>query len=638
MDFLTPSAFLLALFSIPIILLYMLKLRRREVLISSTFLWSQVLQDREANTPWQKLKRNLLLLLQLLILALIVLALARPFLEIDAISNAPLTILLDASPSMTATDVNDHESRWQMAQSVALDMIDALPDDHPITVITVSDAPTIITAPTRPDLRQAILNVHPALTPPDWVSAFHLALAQQISGEDFTLVIISDGGIAGDVSLYGLDDTLDLRYIPIGTSGENVAITALSTASLPDQAPQLFAQITNYGASEALTTLTISIDGERFDTRNITLSPQQIMPIIIERIPADAQTIEARLTQRVNSPVPDHLTIDNHAYAVFDTPAIRQTLLISAGNRFIERVFQIIPSINLIRTDGIAGIPVGFDLYILDGTIPDTLPDGNLLFINPPADTPFFSIRTIIEAPQNPRLALTNDARLQFVDVSNVNFLRVTQLNNVDWMQPLIMAGDVPIVLAGERDGQKIAVLAFNPNESDLPLQITWPILMANLAEWFIPSQTLPVHNLTTGEPLTITPPLDAQSVTVIDPDGERHPLNGQIFSASNAIGIHQLEIVQAGGATLQPFAVNVFNPQESKIEPITEAQFQIAGAHITLEGQNASGQAEIWWVFVGLALVVLGIEWLIYHQRVQAVTVFQLLKRLSNSAPFKRG
>ena len=69
MSFLAPIAFAGLAVAIPILLLYMLRLRRREVLISSTFLWRQVVQDTEANTPWQRLRRNLLLFLQLLISA-----------------------------------------------------------------------------------------------------------------------------------------------------------------------------------------------------------------------------------------------------------------------------------------------------------------------------------------------------------------------------------------------------------------------------------------------------------------------------------------------------------------------------------------------------------------------------------------
>ncbi|MBL8165950.1 MAG: BatA domain-containing protein, partial [Anaerolineae bacterium] len=85
MSFLTPLALLGALLAIPIILLYMLRLRRREVVVSSTFLWQQIVRDNEANTPWQRLRRNLLLLLQLIILALLVLALARPFITVPAV-------------------------------------------------------------------------------------------------------------------------------------------------------------------------------------------------------------------------------------------------------------------------------------------------------------------------------------------------------------------------------------------------------------------------------------------------------------------------------------------------------------------------------------------------------------------------
>ena len=69
MQFLTPFAFALSALAVPIILLYMLKLRRKQTQVSSTMLWEKLLREKQANAPWQKLKRNLLLFLQLLILA-----------------------------------------------------------------------------------------------------------------------------------------------------------------------------------------------------------------------------------------------------------------------------------------------------------------------------------------------------------------------------------------------------------------------------------------------------------------------------------------------------------------------------------------------------------------------------------------
>ena len=76
MSFIAPLAFIGSLIAIPIILLYMLRLRRREVVVSSTFLWQQIILDKEANTPWQKLRRNILLILQLIILFFLIIGIS----------------------------------------------------------------------------------------------------------------------------------------------------------------------------------------------------------------------------------------------------------------------------------------------------------------------------------------------------------------------------------------------------------------------------------------------------------------------------------------------------------------------------------------------------------------------------------
>ena len=57
----------LFLLLIPLIVLYFLKLKRPHVRVPSLTLWRQVLQDRRVNSPLRRFKRNLLLLLQLLL-------------------------------------------------------------------------------------------------------------------------------------------------------------------------------------------------------------------------------------------------------------------------------------------------------------------------------------------------------------------------------------------------------------------------------------------------------------------------------------------------------------------------------------------------------------------------------------------
>ena len=137
-----PIALALSALAIPIIIFYMLKLRRREVTVSSTLLWQMVLRDRQANAPWQRLRRNLLLLLQLLILAALILALARPALSVPTIASGSSVIILDASASMNATDVSP--SRFEAARRAAQDAIDALPAHAPVTLIVAGQQPQVI--------------------------------------------------------------------------------------------------------------------------------------------------------------------------------------------------------------------------------------------------------------------------------------------------------------------------------------------------------------------------------------------------------------------------------------------------------------------------------------------------------------
>src|SRR5437660_1590886 len=96
-SFLTPWWGLLGLLAIPLVALYILRQRRPAQVISSTLLWSQVLADMRASTPFQKLRRNLLLIIQLLILAALVFTRMRPVVQAQATRGAAGVIVIDAT-------------------------------------------------------------------------------------------------------------------------------------------------------------------------------------------------------------------------------------------------------------------------------------------------------------------------------------------------------------------------------------------------------------------------------------------------------------------------------------------------------------------------------------------------------------
>src|SRR3954463_10591035 len=107
-NFLTPLAGVIAAaIAVPALLvLYFLKLRRREMEVSSTLLWKKAIQDLQVNAPFQKLRRNLLLILQLALLLALCLALTRPVTFFHPGAGKTTVILIDNSASMSAADID----------------------------------------------------------------------------------------------------------------------------------------------------------------------------------------------------------------------------------------------------------------------------------------------------------------------------------------------------------------------------------------------------------------------------------------------------------------------------------------------------------------------------------------------------
>src|SRR5579859_1476633 len=115
MQLLTPIGLTALALLLPLVLLYFLKLKRVPMEVSSVLLWTRAMLDSRANAPFQRLRRNLLLFLQILVLLLVALALARPALQVKARPARATVLLLDGSASMAATDVKP--SRFRRAQA-----------------------------------------------------------------------------------------------------------------------------------------------------------------------------------------------------------------------------------------------------------------------------------------------------------------------------------------------------------------------------------------------------------------------------------------------------------------------------------------------------------------------------------------
>lgn len=627
MSFLAPLALIGAALAVPIILLYMLRLRRREVMVSSTFLWQQVVRDNEANTPWQRLRRNLLLILQLIILALLVLALARPFITVPSFTSGQVALLIDASASMNATDVNGG-TRFAAAQARALEIIDTMGASDVMTVIRVADVPQVMSPYTgdRTQLRGAVTAAQPSTSAADWTAALTLASARAGATEEFSIVIISDGGLGEAEQLPAIPG--EVSYIPIGASDSNVAITALATRALPGETPQLFAQVTNYSGTDINVVFSLRADGSLISAEEYTIPADSSLPIVAAQLPGEYTALQADLTLPSDSTVADYLGEDNRAFAVPSGGGTRRVLLITPGNLFIEEVLRSLPGVEVVLGLPEDGIPDSepYDLYVLDGWLPADLPDADLLILNPPDSTDLFTLGGRVETVQNIAVAV-NDPRTIYVDFSTINILAFRQVENAAWAQPLVRADGGALLLAGEIGGRQVALLPFDLFESDLPLNITFPIMISNLMEWFTPRSAINVPDgLRVGESLAINPQPEAQDVRVTLPDGTVRDLPVDratlVFADTAQIGLYTLEVLDDEGEALEavPFAVNLFDVRESDITP----RDQIAlGNTVVAEAQEEElGQYEFWGWLAAAALAMLLIEWYAYHQRMRVPTL----------------
>lgn len=243
-----------------LIILYFLKLRRRDVEISTTLLWKKAIQDLQANAPFQKLRRNILLILQLIILASVLFALAQPQIKGQTLIGHKHVILIDRSASMSAMDAEgkgeERSSRLEQAKKEAIALIESLREggvfgkrsgtesgDADEAMIIAFDSAAEVRQTFTSDkraLREAIESLKPTENPTSMEEAMRLARAHApkrlvegnaieglTGGPPLTIHVWSDGRIPdADKAKPAPQDTV--LYHRVGTKdGPNIAIVGL---------------------------------------------------------------------------------------------------------------------------------------------------------------------------------------------------------------------------------------------------------------------------------------------------------------------------------------------------------------------------------------------------------------------------
>ena len=333
----------------------------------------------------------------------------------------------------------------------------------------------------------------------------------------------------------------------------------------------VFISVANLDLDRATRRVELWGDGSLLEVRELPLEAQSRADVIIDDIPRTVGAVEVRLVGADPDAegAPDQLAVDDRAWAVIPPDRTRLILVVGEGDPYLETALSYLPNVELFgvepdeygpaseRTDGRP-----WDLVIFSANLPARLPDAPILAIAPPRTSELGQVTGTLRNPGIGSLDL-DEPVLRYVDLSTTHISAASQLVLPEWARPIIPGPrGAPLLYAGDRAGLPTAVLAFEPRRSDLPLQVAFPILIANLTGELLGGSTAPTEAVAPGTPVELTIPAGASAITVTTPAGVTTELVRPVdesatvtFADTGMTGIYMVTPIAAPAPSADPSA-----------------------------------------------------------------------------------
>lgn len=641
-----------------LLLLYFLRLRRRPLRISSTLLWVRAAQDLQVNAPFQWIRPSWLLLLQLLILACLCLAVARPTIDRPTDESDRVALIIDTSASMRAPDAGTPENpttRFEEARDRARDLVRRLPGSTEIMIIS-SAAEAITIAPFTRDrgmLRGAIDALEATDQPGNLAAALALVAAAgtQSVSEDAPVqplraIVLTDAGFPSAESVPSTGRaSVELLRVGPDPDGPRDNIAILSMAAKRDYddptTVRLFLRLASWRDTPTTATIQIDLDGEEYELQTVEIpgrteaGPGENSTTISVNAPT-ASLVAASLVER------DLLAADNTTALRLGEASGPRVLVVQPGSPEYDADFALIEAIEIIDTTGISRMteaqfsalapdaPVfrDNDLVILDRVMPDRLPPIPSLSFD--ATLPIPGLAMLDATAKTDRFVYWNRAhpllRYASLDTVKINAPRVVEIpesglrtaSGVVRTETVATGEQGPLIVLVEEGTIRRVIVAFSLRRTTWWTEASFPIFMANTIEYLAGSARAGSGvALTTTEPIAIPAPAGTEAV-ITGPGGfiRRATASAEgtarIGSIPN-VGVFALRI---GGAPAGAVATNLLSAQESALE--TRDDMMVDGAIVTAGSLNALAPREIRDWFVALAIVLLVLEWMLFAWRMR--------------------
>jgi Mg-chelatase subunit ChlD len=654
-----PLAGMVAAIAVPLlILLYFLKLRRRTQTIASTLLWKKSIEDLRANAPFQRLRRNLLLLIQLLVLAAIILAIARPMTDQTIATGSHIVIMMDRSRSMNVVDPGEQRSRLELAREEAIRLVESLPAPGLFSTARGAKPPSIMVIGFAEQAklysnftvdRKQVVDAIRAIQPTDGrtkmgealtlTRAFSRSVEAETRGRQIadpaTIELFTDGNIAdiGDQVIEG--ETV--RYHRMGSpeTRDNLAVVALDAERLYDRPTDLaiYTTLANYADAEVTSDVQFSLDGTPVHLSAVSIPAARLDEESQTRLPgtrgasftipglARGGTIEIAILRD------DVLDADNVATLVAPPPKRARVAAVVKGVS-LRDALGVLPIDLVTLTEAEledqvrSGAIASYDVVVLEDIQPETtITQGRFLtFGRPPRIEGLESQgeggRTIPVAWDRRHPALRN------VELDPLQIMSHQMLGLGEDMQTVIDGLREPLGIQISRGPLQALVIAFRPDQSSWYREASYIVFLADAIAYLADrGEAATQRSIAPGEAVTVRLPRDASNIRLSTPNagGDRtwraEDPTSISFGPIERTGVYRWRYMSGGEAGERLVAANLFDQDESAVTP-SDLRL-LSNAAVTQADTRGDVRRELWPWLLALALLIMMFEWWVYNRRV---------------------
>lgn len=516
---------LLGIVSGIVVALYLLDRTRHRYVVATLRFWTAGLTP-ERRTRRRKVHQPLSLLLQLLSLALLLLAIAGPrFGGSGGVRDHVL--LLDISAWMGARARQG--ILLDQTKTAALAYLDSLPVSDRVMIVRTDALPTPVTPfeLDRKVLRSAIENSQPSTSALNLTQAFEyaqhsLSLQSERAGE----IVFAGAGRISAREAADLQPPRNLRFLQVPSAGENIGLRKLgarpSGKSMDEW--EAFVSVGNDGVQPREVALELHLAGSPIGGKPLTLAPSSEVQVTFPFRNHTGGTLEARI--RSTNGRGDAFPADDRALVDLAGAKATRVIVYTNDPELLRPLLGATPQVSATFLP-----PAKFnsqaesDVLIFDRFVPSTLPVNTpSIWIEPPAGSPFAVIGTKSNVKVDRWLQSSPLAGGLYSTDIRLPAAQSFRLAAGD--QAVAEADGAPIMVA--RNGAvKMVALGFHPMRSPLKFELSTPLLIANALRWIVPDsfRRRDVQTSTVGSvDVALDAGTDAAAVRVVDRENRAMP------------------------------------------------------------------------------------------------------------------